>query len=74
MTADSLNTNGHSNFRQLMEEVKFGHTSTEEAAARIDVYFEIALERALKARGVDTTVLNAEQRLFRDMHNFSKES
>jgi hypothetical protein len=59
-------------FRQLMEEVKSGATSTEEAAARIDAHCAIMLERALKERGIEP-VPNAEQRLFRDMHNLSRQ-
>jgi hypothetical protein len=52
-----------------MEEVKYGHTSTEEAAARIDAYCEQELERALQARGISTAPPNAERRLMRDLHN-----
>lgn len=57
-------------FRQLMEEVKYGRTTTSEAAARIDAYVEQLIEKALRDRGIVSTP-TAEQRLLRDLRDFS---
>jgi hypothetical protein len=61
-----MNSVNDSRFRQLMEEVKYGHTDVDEAAARIDAYCEAAVEKALRDRGIEPTP-NAEQRLMRDL-------
>jgi hypothetical protein len=55
-------------FRQLMHEVKYGHTTEDEAAARIDAHVELEVERALRKHGIEPTPTpNAEQRLMRDL-------
>jgi hypothetical protein len=61
-----MNSVNDSRFRQLMEEVKYGNTTIDDAAARIDAYCEQALEKALRDRGIEPAP-NAEQRLMRDL-------
>lgn len=66
-----MNTNTPA-LRQLLEEVRSGATTIEEAAARIDAHCAFMLERAMKERGIEP-VPNAEQRLLRDIRNLSRE-
>jgi hypothetical protein len=60
-----MNTINTGPFRQLMHEVKYGHTTEDEAATRIDAHVELVVEAALRKHGIEPRPIpNAEQRLF----------
>jgi hypothetical protein len=60
-------------FRQLMHEVKYGHTTEDEAAARIDAHVELEVERALRKHGIEPKPIpNAEQRLLAALRDFGQ--
>jgi hypothetical protein len=60
-------------FRQLMHEVKYGHTTEDEAATRIDAHVELEVERALRKHGIEPAPIpNGEERFLRNMRELGK--
>lgn len=66
-----MNSANNTVIRSALDDIKYGHSTVEEAAARIDAVFEAALERALLDRGVDPAPPNAEQRMARDLRSLA---
>jgi hypothetical protein len=68
-----MNTINTGPFRQLMHEVKYGHTTEDEAAARIDAHVDLEVERALRKHGIEPKPIpNGEERLMRNLRDLSQ--